>query len=195
MAALCSSLCATAQAFSGVRISGASTCEWLMDFWCSSSPISKSSPRSQCQSRSPHTDPQISPACSRSSASRSIHGVKAFFVQPLLRARADARQVAQRELMQRFGQNVERQRHQAIGLFHVAGNFGEIAIGGEAHGAAQHRPTRSRIAALTRMPRSMAASSGRSRPISRQAISSMEQTAVTGTQLSTASTTRWWYSV
>ena len=31
MAALCNNLCVTAQAFSGVRISGASTCWWLMD--------------------------------------------------------------------------------------------------------------------------------------------------------------------
>ena len=67
-----------------------------------------------------------------------VHGVDAFFVQPLLSARADAGQIAQRELVERLGQNVERQRHQAVGLFHVAGDFGEIAVGGEADGAAQH---------------------------------------------------------
>ncbi len=61
-----------------------------------------------------------------------------FSLQALLSARADAGQVAQGELVQRFGQNVERQRDEAVGLFHVAGDFGEIAVGGEAHGAAQH---------------------------------------------------------
>ena len=66
-----------------------------------------------------------------------VHGANAFFVEPLLRARADAGQIAQRELVQRLGQNVERQRHQAVGLFHVAGDFGQVAIGGQAHRAAQ----------------------------------------------------------
>ena len=71
IAALWSSLCATAQAFSGVRISGASTCWWLIDFRCTGSSMSKSSPRSQYHIRSPHTEPQRSPARSQSSASSS----------------------------------------------------------------------------------------------------------------------------
>ena len=60
-----------------------------------------------------------------------VHGANAFFVQALLSARANAGQIAQRELMQRLGKNVERQRHEAVGFFHVAGHFGEIAVGGE----------------------------------------------------------------
>ena len=46
-----------------------------------------------------------------------------------------SRRVSWRE---RFGQNVEGEGHQAVGLFHVAGDFGEIAVGGETDGAAQH---------------------------------------------------------
>ena len=41
--------------------------------------------------------------------------------------------------LQRFGQNVQRQRHQAVGLLHVAGHLGQVAVGGQAHRAAQHR--------------------------------------------------------
>ena len=67
-----------------------------------------------------------------------VHGVEAFFVEPLLGARADAGQIAEGELVQRFGQNVEGEGHKTVGLFHVAGDFGEVAIGGEADGAAQH---------------------------------------------------------
>ncbi len=41
IAALCSSLLATAYAPSGVRSSGDRTCEWPIDFWCSSSGVAK----------------------------------------------------------------------------------------------------------------------------------------------------------
>ncbi len=68
-----------------------------------------------------------------------VHGVNALFVQPLLCARANAGQIAQREPAQRLGQNVERQRHQAVGLFHVAGHLGKVAIGRQPHRTAQHR--------------------------------------------------------
>ncbi len=37
-----------------------------------------------------------------------------------------------------FGEDVEGEGDEAVGLFHVAGDFGEIAVGGEADGAAQH---------------------------------------------------------
>ena len=162
-----------------------------MDFWCSSSrhleifaaqPVPKP--------LAPHRSPDFAGLLAIE-REQIVHGANAFFVQALLSARADAGQIAQGELVQRLGQNVERQRHKAVGLFHVAGDFCEIAIGGEPHGAAQafaglfadccfdaDAKVESRHA------------SGRSRPIRRQAISSMEQTAVTGTQLSTASTTR-----
>ena len=37
------------------------------------------------------------------------------------------------------GKNVQRQRHQAVGLFHVAGHLGQVAVGGQTHRAAHHR--------------------------------------------------------
>src|SRR5208337_1034644 len=40
-----------------------------------------------------------------------VHGVKAFFVEPLLRARANAGKIAERELAERFGKNVEGEGH------------------------------------------------------------------------------------
>ena len=84
MAALCSSLCATAQAFSCVRISGASTCWWLIDFRWSVSDMSKSSPWSQCHSRSPHTDPHSSPGLLAVERQQVLHGADAVLVEPLL---------------------------------------------------------------------------------------------------------------
>ncbi len=66
------------------------------------------------------------------------HGVDAFVVEALLGAGADAGQVAEGELAEGFREDVEREGDEAVGLFHVAGHLGEIAVGGEADGAAQH---------------------------------------------------------
>ena len=109
-----------------------------MDFRCSVSDMSKSSPWSQCQSRSPHTEPHSSPACSQSSAS-SCSMVRMPFSFSRFSVRAPMPGRSRRvSWLQRLGQNVERERHQAVGLFHVAGDFGEVAIGGQADGTAQH---------------------------------------------------------
>ena len=67
-----------------------------------------------------------------------FHRLDALVVQPLLGLRADAGQVAQRELAQGFGQDVERKRHQPVGLLHVAGHFSQIAVGGQADRTAHH---------------------------------------------------------
>ena len=98
MAALWSSLWATAQAFSAVRISGASTWEWLMDFRCSVSAMSKSSPREPVpEALAPHRAPELAGLLAVE-RQQIVHGVDAFFVEALLSARADAGQVAQGEL-------------------------------------------------------------------------------------------------
>ena len=85
----------------------------------------------------PHRSPKFSGPLTVE-RQKIVHGVDAFLVEPLLRARADAGQIAEREPPESFRQNVKRERHQAVGLFHIAGHFGEIAIGGQAYGAAQH---------------------------------------------------------
>ena len=41
-------------------------------------------------------------------------------------------------LAERLGQNVEGQRDKAVGLFHVAGDLGQVAVGGEANRTAHH---------------------------------------------------------
>ena len=66
------------------------------------------------------------------------HGVNAFFVETLFSARANAGQIAEGESAECFGENVEGKGNEAIRLFHVAGNLGEIAIGGESDGTAEH---------------------------------------------------------
>jgi hypothetical protein len=65
--------------------------------------------------------------------------------------------------------------HQAVGLFHIAGHLGQIPVRRQAHRAAQHGPDLFFDRGLHRCPSSIAASSGRSRPISRQAISSIDK--------------------
>ena len=91
-------------------------------------------PQPLAQHRSPHLAGVV--AIERQ---QIVHGANALGVQPLLHARADARQVAQRQLPQSSRQNVRSQRHQPIGLLHVAGHLGEIAIRGQTDGAADHR--------------------------------------------------------
>jgi hypothetical protein len=56
----------------------------------------------------------------------------------LLSLSADAGQVAESELGERFRQNVERQSDQAVGLFHVTGYLGQIAVCGQTHRTAHH---------------------------------------------------------
>ena len=41
-------------------------------------------------------------------------------------------------MAQSFGQNVQRQRDQAVGLLHVAGHFSQIAVGGQSDRTAHH---------------------------------------------------------
>ena len=116
-----------------------------MDFWCSSlGHLEVFAAQPVPEPLAPHRSPHLAGLLAIE-RQQIVHGVNALFVQPLLGARADAGQIAQRELVQRLGQNVERQRHQAVGLFHVAGDLGEIAIGREADRAAQHSPTCSRM--------------------------------------------------
>ena len=67
-----------------------------------------------------------------------IHGSDSLIDKPLLRACADAGQIAQRELAQGLRQNVQRQRHQAVGFLHVAGHLGQITVGRQTDGAAHH---------------------------------------------------------
>src|SRR5258707_4337084 len=68
------------------------------------------------------------------------HGADAFFVEALFSASADAGQVAEGEAAERLGEDVEGEGYEAVGLFHVAGNLGKVAIGGEANRATQERP-------------------------------------------------------
>ena len=66
------------------------------------------------------------------------HGCEAALVEALLGAGADTGQVAEGEATEGFRKDVEGKSDEAVGLFHVAGDFGEVAIGSEADGAAQH---------------------------------------------------------
>jgi hypothetical protein len=68
------------------------------------------------------------------------HGVNAFGVEALFCLGADAGQVAEGELGEGFRQDVEGEGDEAVGLLHVAGDFGEVAVGGEADGTSQHWP-------------------------------------------------------
>ena len=132
------SLWATAQAFSGVRISGASTCEWLIDFWCSSlGHLEVFAAQPVPEPLAPDRAPEIAELFGVQ-GEQLLHGREAFFVEALFGARADAGQVAEGELAQGFGENVEGEGHKTVGFFHVAGDFGEVATGGEADRAAQH---------------------------------------------------------
>jgi hypothetical protein len=66
-----------------------------------------------------------------------LHGADALFVEALLSLCADTGEVAEGELAEGLGEQVEREGDKAVGLFHVAGDLGEVAIGSEADGAAQ----------------------------------------------------------
>ena len=66
-----------------------------------------------------------------------VHGADSAFVQALFGACAHSRQVAESEPAEGLGQNVEGEGDQAVGLFHVAGDLCEVAVGGQAHGAVQ----------------------------------------------------------
>ncbi len=61
----------------------------------------------------------------------------ALLVQAFLHARADAGQIAQRQVHQRARQQVLGERNQAVGLVHVGGDLRQVAVRREADGAAQ----------------------------------------------------------
>jgi hypothetical protein len=91
-----------------------------------------------------------------------LHSADALLVEPLFSAGANAGQVAQGKGAQSLRQNVERQSHQAVGLFHVAGNLGQKAIGGQTDGTAHHGADRfqdARFHALAQLKR------GQQRPL------------------------------
>ncbi len=66
-----------------------------------------------------------------------IHGADAGGVEALFHACADAGQVAGRELAECGVEDVWRKGDEAVGLVHVRGDFGEVAVGCEADGAAE----------------------------------------------------------
>jgi hypothetical protein len=66
-----------------------------------------------------------------------LHGGDAFFVQAGLSVRAYSGQVAEVEMSDGARELRRQQAYEAIGLLHVAGDFGEVAIGRHADGAAQ----------------------------------------------------------
>ena len=68
------------------------------------------------------------------------HSADAGVVQTPLHARANAGQVAQHQAAERGFQNVRSQRHQAVGLLHVGGDLGQVAVRRKTHRAAQRRP-------------------------------------------------------
>ena len=66
-----------------------------------------------------------------------LHGGDALGVEADLGARADAGQVAQFEMRDGARQLRGQQADEAVGLLHVAGDLGEVAVGRHADGAAQ----------------------------------------------------------
>ena len=65
------------------------------------------------------------------------HGVDALGVEADFGAGADAGEVAEFEVGDGAGQLRWQQADEAVGLLHVAGDFGEVAVGGHADGAAE----------------------------------------------------------
>ena len=66
-----------------------------------------------------------------------LHGGDALGVEAALRARADAGQIAEFEVGDGAWQLRGQQADEAVGLLHVAGDLGEVAVGRHADGAAQ----------------------------------------------------------
>ena len=90
------------------------------------------------QPLAPHRSPKL-PRLFAVELEQILHAPDPLLVQPNLCSRPDPRQIAQRELPQRFRQNVQRQRHQPIRLFHVTGHLGQVPIRRQPHRTAQHR--------------------------------------------------------
>jgi hypothetical protein len=66
-----------------------------------------------------------------------LHGADALGVEADLGAGADAGKVAQFEVGDGAGELRGQQADEAVGLLHVAGDLGEVAVGGHADGAAE----------------------------------------------------------
>ena len=82
-----------------------------------------------------------------------LHGGDAFLVEALLSFRADAGQVAQGELAEGLWKKIEGKGDEAVGLFHVAGDLGQVTVGGQADRTAEHGPDLVKDAGLDLAPK------------------------------------------
>ena len=65
------------------------------------------------------------------------HGADVVLMEAALHARADSWEVAELKLAERGGEDVWCESNEAVGFVHVGGDFGEVAVGREADGAAK----------------------------------------------------------
>ena len=182
---MCRSLWATAQAPSGVRCSGARTWEWPRDFWMPAATGAPSSPVS-CAAQpvveavAPDGVPELVHAVAVE-REELRHGGDALGVEADFGACADAGEVAEFEMGDGAGQLRGQKADEAVGLLHVAGDLGEVAVGRHADGAAQGFAD----VVLDGLLDGEGDAGGRwaarcSRPMSWQTISSMEGVWATG---------------
>ena len=141
MAALWRSLWATAQAPSGERCSGARTWEWPRDFWTSAGDgravvagVVAAEP--VVHAVAPDGVEELVHA-GAVEGEELRHGADALGVEADFGAGADAGKVAEFEMGDGAGELAGQEADEAVGLLHVAGDLGEVAVGRHADGAAE----------------------------------------------------------